>query len=68
MMLVAGFNALGVRGGDLIGTWIYDSFPANGMTIAVLTTVVLYALILPVTYLVPAALLATTDGADPART
>lgn len=62
MMAVAGVNALGVRAGDLLGTWIYSQSPTKGFLICVLATMAMYALILPVLLLIPKPLLATADG------
>jgi hypothetical protein len=62
MMLVAGSNALAVRGGDLIGTWIYHSSPSKGFLYTALATTAMYAAILPLILLVPRHLLRSSDG------
>lgn len=49
-----------VRFGDLFGTWLYDRH--GGFVTAVVATIIVYALILPVLLLVPKRLIATTDG------
>jgi predicted MFS family arabinose efflux permease len=48
------------RGGDVLGTQLYDHF--GGFKICVIAITVVYALILPVLFLVPKHLTATTDG------
>jgi hypothetical protein len=62
MMLVEGVFALSARGGDLLGSWIYNSSPTHGFTYCVIATTVVYALILPLIPLAPKALIATRDG------
>jgi len=62
MMLVAGVNSLGVRGGDLLGAYIYSRDPQNGILIAAVLTACFYAAIIPVIALVPPEVLATADG------
>ncbi len=62
MMMVEGAGMLSTRGGDLLGSAIYDSSPDNGFLYCVILTVSVYALMLPVILLIPKALLATTDG------
>jgi hypothetical protein len=67
MMMVDGANQLSYRGGDLLGSAIYDSSPTNGFLYCVLATTAVYALMLPVILFVPKSLLATADGeASPA--
>ena len=51
---------IAVRFGDLFGTWLYDRH--GGFITAVVATIIVYALILPVLLLVPKSLIATTDG------
>ncbi|MDB5481797.1 MAG: ral substrate transporter [Caulobacteraceae bacterium] len=48
------------RFGDVFGTWLYDRH--GGFVTAVIATIVVYALILPLLLLVPARLTATSDG------
>lgn len=48
------------RFGDVFGTWLYDQH--GGFVTAVIATIVVYALILPLLLLVPARLTATADG------
>jgi hypothetical protein len=62
MMLVDGVFALSARGGDLLGSKIYNSSPAHGFLYCVIATTVVYALILPLILLVPKELIATADG------
>ena len=60
MMLFYACYYFSVRVGDLFGTWIYDRH--GGFVPAVVITIVVYALILPVLLLVPRRLTATKDG------
>jgi hypothetical protein len=62
MMLVEGVFALSARGGDLLGSSIYNSSPSNGFLYCVIATTMVYALILPLILLVPKDLIATADG------
>ncbi len=62
MMLVDGVLMLSGRGGDLLGSWIYNSSPKNGFLYCVSAITIVYALILPVIVLVPKQLIATADG------
>ena len=62
MMLIDGIGVLSMRGGDLLGSKIYNSSPTNGFLYCVIATTVVYALILPLILLVPKALIATADG------
>lgn len=62
MMMVDAVFQLALRGGDLLGSWIYGSSPANGFLYCVLVTAAVYTLILPLILLVPKELIATADG------
>jgi Na+/melibiose symporter-like transporter len=62
MMLVDGVFYLSARGGDLLGSRIYNSSPTHGFLYCVIATTIVYALILPLILLVPKALIATADG------
>ena len=62
MMLVDGVFLLSARGGDLLGSRIYNSSPAHGFLYCVIATTIVYALILPLLWLVPKELIATADG------
>lgn len=62
MMLVAGGNLLATRGGDILGTYIYGLDPVNGFFYCVMTTTLVYALILPVIAFIPKEIIATADG------
>ena len=62
MMLVDGVFALSNRGGDLVGSAIYNSSPTHGFLYCVIATTAVYALILPLILLVPKELIATADG------
>jgi predicted MFS family arabinose efflux permease len=65
MMLVDGVLALSMRGGDLLGSAIYNSSPAHGFLYCVIATTAVYAMILPLILLVPKDLIATADGENP---
>jgi hypothetical protein len=62
MMLVDVAFVISMRAGDLLGSKIYTSFPADGFFRSVLATTAVYALILPAILLVPKDLSATRDG------
>ncbi|MBV9692240.1 MAG: MFS transporter [Alphaproteobacteria bacterium] len=67
MMMVDGMFLLSYRGGDWLGSLIYNSSPQYGFLYCALATTAVYALILPVLLLIPRALIATADGeANPA--
>ncbi len=60
IMLFTAIYWISLRFGDLFGTWLYDH--QGGFVTAVIATIVVYALILPLLLLVPRRLIATTDG------
>ena len=60
MMLFYASYYFSVRFGDLLGTWIYDKH--GGFIPAVIATVIVYVLILPVILLVPKRLTIARDG------
>jgi MFS family permease len=60
MMMFTALYYFSMRFGDLFGTWLYDHH--GGFVTAVIATIIVYALILPVLLLVPKRLIATTDG------
>jgi hypothetical protein len=60
IMLFTAIYWISLRFGDLFGTWLYDQH--GGFITAVIATIVVYALILPLLLLVPRRLIATTDG------
>jgi Na+/melibiose symporter-like transporter len=62
MMMVDGVLVLSARGGDLLGSKIYNSSPTDGFLYCVIATTIVYALILPLILLVPKKLIATADG------
>ena len=62
MMLVDGVLLLSSRGGDLLGSEIYNSSPTHGFLYCVIATTAVYAMILPLILLVPKQLIATADG------
>ena len=62
MMMVDGVFILSYRGGDLLGSHIYQSSPEHGFLYCALATTAVYALILPVLLLIPKELIATADG------
>ena len=62
MMMVDGVLLLSSRGGDLLGSEIYNSSQKHGFLYCVIATTIVYALILPLILLVPKALIATADA------
>jgi hypothetical protein len=62
MMAVDAVLVVSGRFGDRLGAAIYDANPARGFVYCVIATTVVYALILPVIFLVPKHLIATADG------
>jgi hypothetical protein len=60
IMMFTAVYWISLRFGDLFGTWLYDQ--QGGFLTAVIATVSVYALILPLLLLVPRRLIATTDG------
>jgi len=64
MMLVDGVFVLSSRGGDLLGSRIYNSSPTHGFGYCVIATTAVYALILPLILLLPKQLIATADGEE----
>src|SRR5207253_6764430 len=62
MMLVAGVLSLSARGGDVLGSAIYNSSPARGFLYCVIAITVVYAAILPLIWLVPREVIARADG------
>jgi xanthosine utilization system XapX-like protein len=62
MMLVDGVYVLSQRGGDVLGSKIYNSSPAHGFLYCVIATTAVYALILPLILLIPKKLISTSDG------
>jgi hypothetical protein len=62
MMMVDGVLVLSQRGGDVLGSKIYNSSQQYGFLYCVIATTAVYALILPTILLIPRALIATADG------
>jgi MFS family permease len=62
MMMIAATFALSMRGGDVLGSWIYGLSPKYGFQYCVIAITVTYALILPVIPFIPKQLTATADG------
>ena len=62
IMLFTAVYWISLRFGDLFGTWLYDH--QGGFVTAVIATMGVYAMILPLLLLVPKRLIATTDGED----
>jgi MFS family permease len=64
MLMVDGVYYLSQRGGDILGSKIFDSDPKNGFAYCVAAITIVYALILPCIKLVPPHLIATKDGQE----
>jgi hypothetical protein len=62
MMLVDGALQISYRGGDVLGAQIYASSETYGFLYCVIATTIVYALILPVLFLIPKEVIATADG------
>jgi hypothetical protein len=62
MMAVDAVLIVSARFGDRLGSAIYDAYPARGFVYCVVATTVVYALILPIVFLVPKHIIATADG------
>jgi hypothetical protein len=62
MMMIAAVFALSMRGGDVLGSWIYGLSPQHGFQYCVIAITVTYALILPVIPLIPKHVTNTADG------
>ena len=64
MMFVDGVLVLSTRGGDILGTKIYDGDKTNGFLYCVGATTFVYALILPLLLLIPKNVIANRDGEE----
>lgn len=62
MMIISSTFALSMRGGDVLGTWIYGLSPTHGFLYCVLAITLSYALILPVIPFLPHYLTTSPDG------
>jgi Na+/melibiose symporter-like transporter len=62
MMLVDGVYVLAQRGGDVLGSKIYNGDPVHGFLYCVVATTAVYALILPLILLIPREIIASADG------
>jgi len=62
MMMIESAEQLSYRGGDLLGSTLYNASPSNGFLYCMLATTGVYACMLPVILMVPRDLLATADG------
>lgn len=62
MMAVDAVLVVSARFGDRLGAAIYDAHPARGFLYCVIATTIVYALILPLVFLIPKSLIATADG------
>jgi len=59
---LVGLFAFSMRGGDVLGSWIYSLSPMYGFQYCVIAITVTYALILPVITFIPTHVIATADG------
>jgi hypothetical protein len=64
LMMSGGLLFIAARFGDVLGTYLYDSY--GGFTVCVIAITTVYALILPILLLVPKGLTAYADGQAPA--
>ena len=62
MMVVSGVNALGIRGGDWVGTWIYSAGGRHGFLGCAIVTTLVYVAVLGVIRCVPEEITRTADG------
>lgn len=62
MMMCAGVYALSARGGDLLGTKIYDADKTHGFLYCTIATTAVYAVILPLLWWIPREIVSTRDG------
>jgi MFS transporter len=62
MMAVDAVLIVSARFGDRLGSAIYDANPAKGFLYCVVATTIVYALILPILFLIPKPIIATADG------
>jgi predicted MFS family arabinose efflux permease len=62
MMMVAGMYELAYRGGDWVGAGIYASSAEHGFLYCVIAGTATSALMIPLLFLIPRALIATADG------
>ena len=62
MMMISATFWLSMRGGDVLGSWLYGLSPKYGFQYCVIAITVTYALILPVIPFIPKHLTATADG------
>ena len=62
-MMSGGLLFISSRFGDVLGTYLYDSY--GGFEICVVAITLVYALILPTIFLVPNRLIANSDGQTP---
>lgn len=62
MMMVEGIGLLSLRASDSLGSAIYDANPHNGFLYCVIATTAVYALILPILFLIPARIISTAEG------
>jgi MFS family permease len=60
LMLSGALYFIAARFGDVLGAWLYDQY--GGFVICVIATTMVYALILPIIFLIPQHLIATHDG------
>ncbi len=62
MMMIAAAFTLSMRGGDVVGSWIYGLSPQYGFQYCVIAITCTYLLIVPLIPLVPKHLTKTADG------
>jgi MFS family permease len=62
MMLIESGQQISYRGGDWLGTKIFEASPARGFFWCVIVTTLVYVLIVPLLFLIPKQLIATAEG------
>jgi len=62
MTLVIGVWTLSFRGGDVVGAWLYTSYPGHGLSYCVAATTVVGLLLVPLVLMIPRHLTDTSDG------
>ena len=65
MLLVIGIWTLAFRGGDLMGSWLYTSFPGHGLSYCIAAMFAVNLLQIPALFLIPPSIMDSADGDAP---